>query len=597
MQIRLQGIRVRLLCKISTCFFAVLLVLISCEESKSEYNEAHVETSNTGYDDFIKSIEYNPDSIFQLLSLDSTIGDLDSLERAFLLARSSVFSGKFNVANEHVGYLLSVSSDNDSLRKVALKLKSIIEIQVGDYGGYNKTAREVLTIDMKLGDQVEICKSTANLSVGFHSVGQFDSALFYSEKAYRIALGISNKELADVQLRHMAPSLLELGMLDSAESILNRLEQSDGNVSEQVMDLINRGSIHNKREEYEQSRLVYRKALKLAQSYGDSVDISLIQNNLAYANYHLGKYDKAFVLLDSTNKINERIQQVSFTSSLNELQLKYEDLEKDSRITQLASQTEADRTFKIWLSLVSFLVVSILAFLFISYRNRLKNMKRLREEEHLRFQKEKELAALHSSLQALEEERKRVAMDLHDGIGVLASAARLRVSQVNKRIDDATLNKILNETDEVLNTITGDVRRIAHNIMPATLSKLGLKTAIEELLEKSPQSMDIEFKLKLEEVQLPKAKPHDITLYRICQELVNNALKHSQSTLVEISLSQKGNLVTLRYDDNGVGLSDKSGTGSGLDAMKSRIESLGGRMFVDKSSKTGTHIYFEVSNG
>jgi len=327
------------------------------------------------------------------------------------------------------------------------------------------------------------------------------------------------------------------------------------------------------------------------------MDIAHVLNNIAYADYHLGNYKDAFIMLDSVNDIYSSLQQLDYAANINELELKFMDLEKDAELAELASQTEADRTFKIWLSVVSFLVVSILGSLFVSNRNRLKNLKRIREEEHLRFQKEKELAALHSSLQALEEERKRVAMDLHDGIGVLASAARLRVSKVNKRIDDATLNKILNETDEVLNTITGDVRRIAHNIMPATLSKLGLKTAIEELLEKSPHSMDIEFKLKLEEVQLPQAKPHDITLYRICQELVNNALKHSQSTLVEISLTQKGNLVTLRYDDNGVGLSDTNGTGSGLDAMRSRIESLGGRMFVDKSSKTGTHIYFEVSNG
>jgi len=327
------------------------------------------------------------------------------------------------------------------------------------------------------------------------------------------------------------------------------------------------------------------------------MDIAHVLNNIAYADYHLGNYKDAFIMLDSVNDIYSSLHQLDYAANINELELKFMDLEKDAELAELASQTEADRTFKIWLSVVSFLVVSILGSLFVSNRNRLKNLKRIREEEHLRFQKEKELAALHSSLQALEEERKRVAMDLHDGIGVLASAARLRVSKVNKRIDDATLNKILNETDEVLNTITGDVRRIAHNIMPATLSKLGLKTAIEELLEKSPHSMDIEFKLKLEEVQLPQAKPHDITLYRICQELVNNALKHSQSTLVEISLTQKGNLVTLRYDDNGVGLSDTNGTGSGLDAMRSRIESLGGRMFVDKSSKTGTHIYFEVSNG
>ncbi|GAB5540147.1 MAG: hypothetical protein Salg2KO_22500 [Salibacteraceae bacterium] len=248
--------------------------------------------------------------------------------------------------------------------------------------------------------------------------------------------------------------------------------------------------------------------------------------------------------------------------------------------------------------IIVFVVIgSLLLGLFLVVRSRLIAMRNLRAEEHKRFEKEKELAALHSSVQALEEERQRVAMDLHDGIGVLTNAAKLWVSQVEGAIESVDQKEKLIETKEVLTQISNDVRRIAHNMMPSSLSKLGLKVAIEELAESVQTASNIHIETDMDAVPWENDDAKNLTLYRIVQELINNGIKHSKAEVISIELRSYNDHVMLTYEDDGVGLNtnDSDKKGNGLGTMRSRIEYAGGEMHLRKGNAKGTMITFKLS--
>jgi len=551
--------------------------------------------SDALYKELIGGLNDHPNSVLKVLNEPDL--NIDASHKRYLRSRALSHTNRDQEALLELDSLIMESMEFDSLKRLALRAKSLIQYRAGDYHSFINTTHRVFEFDSLSSELTSASNDLSNISTGYHNLGEFKRALQFQKRAYNMAVRSQDSSLINLQMRDFIPILLEIGKLDSAEMLLAQFMDKEANSKyEYLTNLINYGSIFNKRGAYKESKDVYLEALDLAKELGDSSDIALVLNNIAYANFHLGNATEAFVQLDSVHDYYERQNRIDFARNIGELELKYEDLERDGKLVELELQSKADRNFKLGLSIVALLIISILGAFFWNYRTRLNNLRTLRTEEQKRFQKEKELAAIHSSMQALDEERKRVAMDLNDGIGVLASAARIRVSQVNTRLKDDDLNVMLTETDEVLQEITSDVRRIARNIMPPTLSKLGLKAALEELVEKGNESLDIEFEMHLDDVQFPTGGHQDITLYRISQELINNALKHSQATSVTLTLKDDGRSILLAYEDNGVGLNTdlNNENGSGLNAMRSRIESIGGTMSIDERRNDGTHMRFEL---
>lgn len=216
----------------------------------------------------------------------------------------------------------------------------------------------------------------------------------------------------------------------------------------------------------------------------------------------------------------------------------------------------------------------------------------LRQQKRFRLLAKAKISA---EITTLENERKRIASDLHDEIGPLLSAVKLQINHLES--DDSDQQKLVQKSNLYMDDVIKKMREISNDLLPSILVRRGLGVATEEFLHKVSTATQtiIECEIKLEE-RLPIDT--EVNLYRIIQEVTHNTLKHAKARKFRVELSREGDLVRLATADNGVGFSDdvkmKKETGLGLLNLQSRTEVMGGDCFRESAPGQGTKYLFEI---
>ncbi|MEP6805652.1 MAG: sensor histidine kinase [Flavobacterium sp.] len=189
-----------------------------------------------------------------------------------------------------------------------------------------------------------------------------------------------------------------------------------------------------------------------------------------------------------------------------------------------------------------------------------------------------------------EVERKRIARDLHDGLGSMLSGLKihLKLAEKDNALSPAEINTLLDNSIK-------ELRNISQNLMPESLLKLSLEHALRDLcMANSNAKTTIEFQYLIQKPNLPKN--YEIVIYRIIQELLNNALKYAEATQILVSCSQNKDTFFITVEDNGIGfdVSDKNNSGMGLRNIKNRVEFLKGKLEIESTPNKGTSTYIEL---
>lgn len=201
-------------------------------------------------------------------------------------------------------------------------------------------------------------------------------------------------------------------------------------------------------------------------------------------------------------------------------------------------------------------------------------------------------------MNAEDNERKRMATHLHDGVGQLLSAVNMNVGVLDDyKSDDTNFSKILERTKNILDEAMTDVRTLSHQIMPNMLIKNSLSNALRDLIEKS-NSPKLHISLKMEGLKDNLDENIQIVMYRIIQECINNTIKHAEAKSVNISVIQNENVIKSEIVDDGIGfnplkISSKS-DGLGLENITSRIDYLKGKININSAEGKGTSIKVEI---
>lgn len=196
--------------------------------------------------------------------------------------------------------------------------------------------------------------------------------------------------------------------------------------------------------------------------------------------------------------------------------------------------------------LTLFLLAGGVVVFFTIYQKRiLKQQLQLTEMEKL-YQEE----LLHSNIEQVESERHRIAADLHDEVGSIFSTLKLKINQLQTGQHAA---KLLDESSEIIDSGIRTVRRISHELVPPSLEMFGLVDALAALTTKmSSPALRIDLVCSDDFPRL--SIKTELGLYRIAQELLNNALRHSEANFIEIELQESGNEFLFTYTDNGKGI-------------------------------------------
>jgi two-component system, NarL family, sensor kinase len=197
---------------------------------------------------------------------------------------------------------------------------------------------------------------------------------------------------------------------------------------------------------------------------------------------------------------------------------------------------------------------------------------------------------MQAELESQENERRRLAADLHDSIGGMLSAIRVGISTISKQSADPTIE----QTKRMLDDTITSVRRISRDLMPSTLERFGLVQAIHEMCERFSftTKLPIHFHEHGELSGLEKNK--ELMLFRITQELINNTIKHAQASNLDIHI-EAGDTLKIVAEDDGIGFNideqlNSGRKGLGLFSIQNRSSLLGATLEYDKERKKGTRV-------
>lgn len=210
---------------------------------------------------------------------------------------------------------------------------------------------------------------------------------------------------------------------------------------------------------------------------------------------------------------------------------------------------------------------------------------------YIRLQRER----IFAEITMQENERRRIASDLHDSLGPLLSSVKLQINSIT--VHDVTDQQIISKAGRHLDEIISSIREISYNLLPNTLQRKGLSEAIQEFIShvNSKHGLKIRF-YQTKEISIPPEK--EIHLFRMIQEIVQNTLKHAKAKDLQIALGEENRNVLILTKDDGIGFdiekAKKETTGLGLKSIESRAEILQGVINMESIPGQGTNYFVKI---
>jgi len=334
----------------------------------------------------------------------------------------------------------------------------------------------------------------------------------------------------------------------------------------------------------------YKLALKAVE---DATNICAIEENrnLFMRLYHqfaiiynlTGNYKDAYSFMALSRLLLENFYRDRISTQINEQSAKYDLFTKEQKIREGEQKNEFHKKQLVFLVII--LIILSVAFVLSFFYFRLKRKD---------FIKQKLIEAV---IQTEEKERKRIASDLHDGLGPLLSAAKLYFQAYIDAEDADDKAAIESKLISIIDSAIDDSSRISHNISPHILEKYGLKIALENFVSEMNIGKNTRFDMSFEKINRFDLKV-ELTIYRTILELIHNTVKHAKAAHISLKIFVSEGLLNVQYEDDGIGfLADEKideKQGMGLKNIKNRIQSLEGTVIFDNRQSEGMKASIKI---
>ena len=318
-------------------------------------------------------------------------------------------------------------------------------------------------------------------------------------------------------------------------------------------------------------------------------------------------YEQAYNFSNLYSELNDSILNEKRITAINNLTVKYETREKNNEIETLEKQTELvknvnnqQRRALYVLGVGLFLLAITTYFIVQFFRQRIKATRIInKQRDKIDKQKIKDLendvkiSSMQSVIEGQELERERIAKDLHDSLGGLLSAIKLQFEKV--RSDSNFDGEDFNNAQALLDTAVDEVRSISRNLQPGSLNDMGLVAAINDLVNRYVGGAYPEIDFQHYNIPRDLDNMFATSIYRIIQELLNNAIKYANASEIIIQLNTEDDEIIISLEDDGVGFNTKSfEKGMGLENVQSRVKYLKGELQIDSQENIGTSYLIHV---
>ena len=334
-----------------------------------------------------------------------------------------------------------------------------------------------------------------------------------------------------------------------------------------------------------------------------------LYNLLSLIYFKKNDYKNAYIYTKKYISENIKINNDENKKTIAELDKKYQSVQKEKEIVKLNADKQIQLLSIQQKSTLNYILIgslaAILIVVFLGYRN-LRNRQQLaKQQDELQQQriseleKDKQLVAVDAMLQGQEEERSRLAKDLHDGLGGLLSGVKFSLSNMKDNLIITPDNMAVFERSlDMLDTSIKELRRVAHNMMPEILTKFGLYEALKEYCNTINATNLLAVKYQPVGMDRRIEKSAEIIIYRIIQELLNNILKHAGATEAIVQLVREEGRLSVIVEDNGKGFDTaliKNNKGAGLTSIRSRVDYLKGEFDIHSAAGKGTLVNIELN--
>lgn len=474
----------------------------------------------------------------------------------------------------------------------------------------------------------------------YFNLQQYDKAIEYAGKAISFGWRFNNLFAVLMGLNNQSASYSALNQLDSSISISKRQLA----LAKELEDIVNINyalinlCLDNYRAGNNNALAIYAGELsEYAKKFPDEKLVSEIYNAIASHYIASEKFDLARSLLDSGIAIAKRDENTDALGNLyrmytvlsnrqgntkeaekyaykydsilraanvkelnfyaEDLETKYETQKKESQIKLQQSQIKQKNTLN-YLLIAS--ATATLIILLLTYRNH-RNRQKLQQAKIEELETEKQLTATEAVLKGEEQERSRLAKDLHDGLGGMLSGIKHSLSSMKENLIMTPDNaRAFERSIDMLNSSISEMRRVAHNLMPEMLVKYGLDIALREFCSEITGSGIT--KVNYQSIGMDNAvieQTAAVAIYRSTQELVNNAIKHGNANevLVQLHLYKQEKILALTVEDDGKGMNVevlKQSNGIGWKNIQNRVDFLQGKLDVQSEPGNGTSVMIEI---
>ncbi len=419
----------------------------------------------------------------------------------------------------------------------------------------------------------------------FSQAGDYENALPYFQKVLDIRLELQDSIGLGYIYLDFANSEVEQGNLNNA---LGYLSQSTA-IREKLKDrqgvavnTVVAGETYFAFEQYQKAIEQFEKTIELAKSIGFTDLTRFAYSMLQKAQVEEGNYRAAYENLSLSQAFSDSLFNIEKSKAIAELETKYETEKKERQIelqqAQLLNQEselKLNRTFSYSLFLV---MIGLIAIGILLRKRMILKREKLLEEEKSNTRE----AQIKAAITSQENERSRFARDLHDGFGQMISILNLNLKSL--REGRADKHDVFDKSSEVLEEMYQELKGICFNLMPQTLVKHGVKSAINEFAARVNATDRISIETSFFGLDQRLSDIQEISLYRIGQEWVNNVIKYSDADHIVIQVTMDEEEITLMIEDNGTGFDSQvliEGKGNGWKNMNSRTNLIKGELELD----------------
>ncbi len=282
----------------------------------------------------------------------------------------------------------------------------------------------------------------------------------------------------------------------------------------------------------------------------------------------------------------------------NRLDVQYRVAEKDKLLAQkqlqLTLQQSQLREKNFWIGSIAASSLLLLVFGASVYRS-YKRKKNLHEKQLQLLQQEQQINQLWAVMKGEEQERIRLARELHDGVGGMLAAIKMNVSRTLRKDDSESKTASLHEVLHLVEDTADEVRKTAHNLMPDIITKHSLPQALRMYCDNVNTGKDLEIDLQFHLEWQRLVPSFELSLYRMIQEIIQNIIKHAHATHAVIQFRQEDNTLFITAEDDGQGFNTSQvATGLGLQNLTSRTAALGGHISIESTPGRGTTCFIEL---